>query len=76
MLMYVAHVRPYRISSANNWEIFNEVTGFVVQYFLMWLAIFPPIDVSQVSILTKIGFMYIISVASNLAVNFLYIGIQ
>ena len=76
MLMYVAHFRPYRISISNNWEIFNEVSGFVVQYFLMWLAIFPPIDVSQVSLLTKIGYFYIVSVSSNLAINFLYVGIQ
>jgi len=46
MLMYVAHFRPYRISISNNWEIFNEVSGILVQYFMMWLAIFPPIDVS------------------------------
>ena len=76
MLMYVAHVRPYSISIKNNSEIYNEVSGFIIQYFLMWLAIFPPIDVSQVSILTKIGWIYIASVASNLAVNFLYVGIQ
>jgi len=76
MLMYVAHFRPYLIAISNNWEIFNEVSGLIVQYFLMWLAIFPPIDVSQVSILTKIGWMYIFSVAFNIAVNFLYIGIE
>jgi len=46
MLMYVAHFRPYRISISNNWEIFNEVSGILVQYFMMWLAIFLPIDVS------------------------------
>ena len=76
MLMYVAHFRPYRISITNNWEIFNEVSGFIIQYFLMWLAIFPDIDVSQVSIRTKIGWFYISSVGSNLGVNFLYIGIE
>jgi len=76
MLMYVAHFRPYRISSANDWEIFNEVSGIMVQYFLMWLAIFPPIDVSQVSILSKVGFMYIFAVSSNLTVNFLYVGVK
>ena len=76
MIMYVAHFRPYRISITNNWEIFNEVSGFIIQYFLMWQAIFPDIDVSQVSVRTKIGWFYISSVGSNLGVNFLYLGIE
>ena len=46
MVMYVAHFMPYSSATTNKWEIFNEVTGFIVQYLLMWLSVFPDIDVS------------------------------
>jgi len=76
MIIYVAHYRPYKKPTANNWEIFNEVCGFFVIYFLKWLAVLPPFDVSELDIIETIGWCYIFAVSFNIFVNIVFFGYQ
>ena len=76
MIIYVAHYRPYKKPTANNWEIFNEVCGFFVIYFLKWLAVLPPFDVSELGIIETIGWCYIFAVSFNIFVNIVFFGYQ
>ena len=76
MIMYVAHFRPYKNAKANNREIFNEVCGFFVVYFLKWLAVLPSFDVSEVGIIENIGWCYISAVSFNICVNVVLFAYQ
>jgi len=74
MVVYVAHFRPYKEESMNKNELFNEICGFIVIYILKWLAVFPAIDVSEVSVVEKVGWCYIAAVSLNIVVNFVLVG--
>jgi len=74
MVAYVAHFRPYKEENMNINELFNESCGFIVIYILKWLAVFPTIDVSEVSVIEKVGWCYIAAVSMNILVNFIIVG--
>ena len=74
MVMYIAHYRPFQEDKSNSKELLNEVCGFFVIYFLMWLSVFPPMDVSEINTIKNIGWGYIGAVSFNIVLNFLILG--
>lgn len=70
-ILYLIHFKPFLDPNQNNGQIFNDVCILLVSYFLMWQAIFPDFDVSEVDTINSIGWFYIATASFNMVVNLL-----
>lgn len=73
-ILYLIHFKPFMDPAQNKGQIFNDICILLVSYFLMWLAIFPDFDESELYTINRIGWFYIATASINIIVNLLKIS--